>query len=216
MDEALSLSLLSDYGIATPRSSVVDSLQDVRAAARAIGFPVALKTAQPGILHKSDRDGVRLGLSENALDAAYLDLSERLGPRALVAEMAPSGAEVAFGLIRDPQFGPYVMMASGGIWIEIIKDRVLALPPVSLEEAANMAVRLKIAPLFAGARGRPKLDFDTLVESFARFSMLAADLGDLIEEMDVNPLLVSPRGATAVDAVIRTSAEAAGTTPRRI
>lgn len=205
MDEADSLSLLSDYGIATPRLMVANSLDEVRAAARDIGFPVALKTAEPGILHKSDRDGVRLGLFEEELDAAYEDLSRRLGSRVLVAEMAAPGTEIAFGLVRDPQFGPYLMMASGGVWIEVLKDRILALPPVSLEEAADMAARLKIAPMMQGARGRPMADLDGLAEAFARFSILAADLGDLIEEMDVNPVLVSPQGAMAVDALITIS-----------
>ena len=205
MDEADSLSLLSDYGIATPRLVIANSCEEARAAARGIGFPVALKTARPGILHKSDCDGVRLGLLEAELDAAYADLSRRLGPRVLVARMADPGTEVAFGMVRDPQFGPYLMMASGGIWIEVLKDRILALPPVSLEEAADMSARLKIAPIMQGARGRAKADLHGLAKAFARFSMLAADLGDLIEEMDVNPVLVSPQGAMAVDALITIS-----------
>jgi acetate---CoA ligase (ADP-forming) len=215
MDEASALSLLSDYGIATPRFLATASMDAVEAAAGRIGFPVALKTAEPGIRHKTDRGGVKLGVTEETLKAAYSDIAERLGPRVIVAEMAPAGAEVAFGLIRDPQFGPYVMLASGGIWIEILKDRVLALPPVSIEEARDMLARLSIAPVLDGARGRPRADSQALAEAFARFSMLAADLGDLIEEMDVNPLLASARGCVAVDALIATAAEAGGLTEQR-
>src|SRR6185312_11112805 len=135
LDELEGLGLLADYGIGTVRAKRADSLAEALATAQAIGFPVALKTAVAGITHKSDRGGVKLGLADGqAVEAAYADLSARLGPQVIVAQMAPAGVEVAFGMVSDPQFGPYVMAASGGIWIEMLKDRAVALPPLSLEE----------------------------------------------------------------------------------
>jgi len=201
--ESEALALLADYGIATPRAIAAATPEDVVAAARKIGFPIALKTAAAGIQHKSDVGGVRLGLAdESALAVAYADMTARLGPQVLVAEMAPKGVEIAFGLIRDQQFGPYLVIASGGIWIEALRDRAVALPPLSLEQAQALVVRLKTSPLLDGGRGRPAADRAALHAALARFSMLAADLGDLIDEMDVNPLLVSDHGCMAVDALL--------------
>ncbi|TPM91551.1 acetate--CoA ligase family protein [Mesorhizobium sp. B2-1-3A] len=201
--ESEALALLADYGIVTPRSIAAATPDDAVAAARKIGFPIALKTAVPGIQHKSDVGGVRLGLAdEPSLAVAYADMAARLGPQVLVAEMAPKGVEIAFGLIRDQQFGPYLVIASGGIWIEVLRDRAVALPPLSLEQAQALVVRLKTSPLLDGGRGRPAADRTALHAALARFSMLAADLGDLIDEMDVNPLLVSDHGCMAVDALL--------------
>ncbi|TPM25130.1 acetate--CoA ligase family protein [Mesorhizobium sp. B2-3-4] len=203
LGESEALALLSDYGIATPRVMAAATQDDVLAAARQIGFPVALKTAVPGIQHKSDVGGVRLGLGdEPALADAYADMAMRLGPEVLVAEMAPQGVEIAFGLIRDQQFGPYLVVASGGVWIEVLRDRAVALPPLGLEQAHALISRLKTGPLLDGGRGRPPADRQALATALARFSMLAADLGDLIDEMDVNPLMVSDRGCMAVDALL--------------
>ena len=203
LDELESLSLLADYGLSVARARVIETLDEARAAAKEIGFPVALKTAAPGIDHKSDRGGVKLDIKEDALDAAYLDLSRRLGPGAIIAEMVPKGVEMAFGLVRDPAFGPYVMVASGGIWIEVFKDRVVALPPLSVEEAGAMLARLKTNPLLDGVRGAPAASRSAVAEALVRFSILAADLGDLIDEMDVNPVLVSAEGCVAVDAMVK-------------
>jgi acyl-CoA synthetase (NDP forming) len=203
LGENEALALLADYGIATPRSITAATPDDVVAAAQKIGFPIALKTAAPGIQHKSDVGGVGLGLAdETALADAYADMATRLGPQVLVAEMAPKGVEIAFGLIHDEQFGPYLVVASGGMWIEMLRDRAVALPPLSLEQARDLIGRLKTSPLLDGGRGQPPADRPALIAALARFSMLAADLGDLIGEMDVNPLLVSGRGCVAVDALV--------------
>lgn len=203
LDEAEGLALLADYGIRTAMSRKADTAEAALAAAQDIGFPVALKTAMPGIQHKSDQGGVKLGLADaQSFQSAYADMAERLGPEVVVAEMVPPGVEIAFGIVRDPQFGPYMMVASGGIWIEVLKDRAVALPPLSLEEAGEMIGRLRINPLLDGKRGMAPADRAALHEALARFSMLAADLGDLIQEMDVNPLIVSAQGCIAVDALL--------------
>ena len=204
-DEFEALGLLADYGLTTARAAKCDSADAAVRAAAGLGYPVAVKTAALGVHHKSDVGGVRLGLADgDAVRAAYRDLSARLGAKVLVAEMAPKGTEIALGLVRDKQFGPYVVVASGGIWMEILKDRAVALPPLSFEEAEAVINGLRIRPILAGGRGVPPADMTALQDAIVRFSMLAADLGDLIDEMDVNPLLVSRHGCVAVDALVVT------------
>ncbi|MGE0006026.1 MAG: acetate--CoA ligase family protein [Parvibaculaceae bacterium] len=203
LDESEGLALIADYGIAVPRFRMAESAAEALAAAQAIGFPVALKTAAPGIRHKSDRHGVVLGLAdEAALGEAYRSMSERLGPRVLVAEMAGRGVEIALGIVNDAQFGPYLVIASGGIWIEVLRDRAVALPPVDRDRAAALIDALRVRPLLDGRRGAEPADLAALGRAVASLSAIAEDLGDLIAEMDVNPLIVSAAGATAVDALI--------------
>ena len=202
LDELEALSLLADYGIAVPAMMPARTLDAALARANEIGFPVALKTAN-GTQHKSDAGGVRLGLADAfSLYAAYVDMARRLGPNVTISRMAPKGIEFAFGIVSDPQFGPFVMIAAGGIWIEVLNDRAVSLAPVSLEEASAMVAQLHVSRLLGGGRGMPPADRTALVKAFSRFCMLASDLGDLIDEMDVNPLLVGPHGCVAVDALL--------------
>lgn len=203
LDENEGLALIADYGIGVPRHRKAATLDDVLAAARAIGYPVALKTASPGIQHKSDRQGVVLGLADaTALIRAYQTMSAALGPQVLVAEMAAKGVEIALGLVNDRQFGPYLMVAAGGILIEVLKDRAVALPPVDLDRAGALIDGLHIRPLLDGKRGALPADIAGLKQALFSLSALAEDLGDLIAEMDINPLIVSPAGAIAVDALV--------------
>lgn len=206
IDELEALKLLSDYGLRTARTVRCSTPTEANEAARLIGYPVAMKTAAPGIQHKSDVGGVILKLADDvALESAYAAMSARLGAQVVVAEMARAGIEIALGMVRDPQFGPYIVVASGGIWIEVLKDRTVAVPPLSIEDSQAMVDGLRIRPLLEGRRGMPPVDMTSLHDAIVRFSMLAADLGDLIDEMDVNPLLVSDRGCIAVDALVITS-----------
>ena len=208
-DELEALKLLSDYGLRTAKTVRCSTMIEANDAGKLIGYPVAMKTAAPGIRHKSDVGGVMLGLADSkAVESAYADMSVRLGSEVVVSEVVPKGTEIALGIIRDPQFGPYVMVASGGIWIELMKDRAVAIPPLSIEEAQVMVDRLQVRPMLAGSRGLPPADIASLHDAIVRFSMLAADLGDLIDEMDVNPLLVSGQGCFAVDALLISSSSA--------
>jgi hypothetical protein len=164
---------------------------------------VAVKTAMPGLFHKSDVGGVKLGLGDvAALKAAYADLSGRLGSRVIVMPMAGKGVELSFGLTRDPQFGPIVMVGAGGVLIEMLKDRRFALPPFGAGEAARFLDGLSLRPLLDGKRGAKPVDFAALAQALSRFSVLAADLGDLIAEADVNPIVAGPEGSVALDALV--------------
>jgi hypothetical protein len=173
------------------------------AAAGRVGWPVALKTAAPGVDHKSDVGGVKLGLAgPGQLAAAYADLAGRLGPRVVVASMAGPGVELALGMVRDPQFGPLVMVAAGGVLVEVLGDRRFALPPVQAHTARSLLDRLAVRPLLDGARGAPPADLDAVADAVVRLSALAVDLGDHLAAVDVNPLVAGPHGCLAVDAVV--------------
>ena len=207
LDEAEGLALFADYGVPVLPHRIVDSGVAAVAAARALGFPVALKTAMPGILHKSDVGGVKLGLADvGAVVAAWDDLAARLGPRAIVMPMvnvgAGKGVELAFGAIDDPQFGPIVLAGAGGILIELLKDRAFALPPFDAAWARRLVDRLKMRPLLDGARGAAPADIDAVAEALARFSAMIADLEGLLAEVDVNPLVAGPEGCVALDALV--------------
>jgi succinyl-CoA synthetase beta subunit len=203
LDESESLALFADYGMPVMPHCIVESATAAEAAARDVGFPAVLKTAMPGILHKSDVGGVKLNLSDvAAVRAAYDDLSRRLGPRVLVMPMAGRGVELAFGALDDPQFSSIVMAGAGGILIEIMADRRFALPPFDAATARRLLDRLKARLLLDGHRGLPVADIDAVTDSLARFSVLAADLAGLFQEIDVNPVLCSPRGCVALDALV--------------
>jgi hypothetical protein len=175
----------------------------VFAAAERIGYPVAIKTAAPNIQHKSDVDGVKLGLADaGSLEDDSRDLAERLGSRVLVAEMAPLGVELHLGIVRDLQFGPLVLVAAGGVLVEVLRDRRLALPPLDQPRARSLVDGLAVRPLLDGVRGRPPVDADSLVRALVGVSWLAADLGEHLEALDVNPVICSPTGCVAVDALV--------------
>jgi acyl-CoA synthetase (NDP forming) len=197
------LGLLADYGVAVvPHRAAVTGDAAVAAAVE-VGYPVALKTAAPGIAHKSDVGGVKLGLpDEAAVRQAYADLAGRLGPEVAVAAMAPRGVELALGVVRDPTFGPLVLVAAGGILVELLKDRRLGRPPLDEVRARRLIDGLKMRPILDGVRGAPAVDIGSLASAIARLSVLASDMGDLLDALDVNPVIVSPSGTLAVDALV--------------
>jgi acetate---CoA ligase (ADP-forming) len=202
LDEAASLSLLEAWGLPAIPHVVVESPAEARLAGAKLGYPLACKTATSGILHKSDDGGVRLDLANNeALLEAYRDLAGRLGPRALIAPMAKRGVELSLGMIRDPQFGPIVVVGAGGVLIDLIGDRRAALAPFGRATACRLLDGLKIRRLLDGYRGIAAVDIDSLADIVALFSVLAADLADLVAEIDINPLIVG-RDIVALDALV--------------
>ncbi len=203
LDELEGFALLADYGVPVVEARRAETLEDAIAAAEHLGFPVVLKTAMPGVQHKSDVGGVRVGIDDSpSLEDAYSDLERTLGPRVTVAKMVPAGVEVALGIVRDPQFGPLVLVAAGGILVEVLRDRRLALPPLDPPRARRLVDRLKIRPLLDGVRGMPAADVEALVRAIVALSWLAHDLGEELEALDVNPVICGPRGCVAVDALV--------------
>ena len=204
LDEAAGYDLLRDFSVAAPNYRIAEDKASAVAGAEALGYPVVLKTAMPGIAHKSDVGGVKLDIQDSAaLADVYRDMSKRLGGRVLVTPMIKSdGVEVVMGMVRDSNFGPIVMLGAGGVFVEIMKDVRVILPPFGVDVAEREIDRLKIRPLLDGARGRPAVDIKALAETLSHFSALVFALGDSIREIDVNPLIVGPEGCVAVDALV--------------
>jgi len=202
-DELEGLALLSDYGVPVVASVRADTLEDAISAAEGIGFPVAVKTAAPGVQHKSDVGGVRLGVDDSpSLEDAYTDLERRLGPQVNVSPMAPPGVEIALGIVRDPQFGPLVLVGAGGVLVEVLRDRRLAIPPLNDVRAQAMVGRLKVRTLLDGVRGQPPADVDAVARAIVALSWLASDLGDRLEALDANPVICGRNGCVAVDTLV--------------
>ena len=198
------LALLADYGIATARSTLASSPDEASRGAGAIGFPVVMKTDDESVSHKSDVGGVVLGVgSPDAARGAYEDLARRFGPRVLVSETAPAGVEVALGLARDPALGLLAVAGAGGVLVEHLGDRSVALlDAVDLERAHELLSRLRVARLFDGVRGTGPVDRDSIARALVALARIGADLADAVDAIDVNPLLCGPGGAVAVDALV--------------
>jgi acetate---CoA ligase (ADP-forming) len=196
------LGLLRDYGIPVARATQASTAAETLAAAAAIGYPVVLKTGEPGIAHKSDAGGVVLGIDGPArLAAAYSDLAGRLGPRVLVCETAAAGTELALGITSDPSLGPLLVAGAGGLLAEFFADRVVALPPVDAALALRLIGQLRVARLLAGVRGQPPADLAAVAAAVASLSDIALDLGGQLAALDINPLICGPSGVIAVDAL---------------
>jgi acyl-CoA synthetase (NDP forming) len=197
------LTLLDEYGLEVAAATPASTVQAAVDAAAAIGYPVVLKTGAPGIMHKSDVDGVRVGLTdEAAVRDAYEDIGGRLGAEVTIAAMVPPGVEMALGVITDPTFGPLVLVAAGGVLVEVLGDRALAMPPLDVAGAHRIIDRLAVRPILDGVRGAEPADVDALANAIARLSLLATDLGDLFVALDVNPVIVGAKGCVAVDALV--------------
>jgi acetyl coenzyme A synthetase (ADP forming)-like protein len=199
---------LAAYGIRVAPARLATTAEDAAAAAAQIGFPIALKIVSPDITHKTDVGGVRLGLVSAAEVAeaarAMLDRARRERPQAhitgvLLQPMVSRSRELLLGVVRDPQFGPMVVVGLGGIYVEVLNDTSARLAPVTQAEAREMLEELRTAPLLHGVRGEPPVDLPALAETISRFSSLAVDLSDLAE-IELNPLMAGPDGVVAVDA----------------
>ena len=211
LTEQASKSILSVYGIAVPQEVVVETPQSAAQAAERIGFPVVVKIASVDIPHKTEVGGIRLNLrSAEEVNRAATDIlagvraarpNARLDGLAVQA-MVPSGHELVLGIRIDRQFGPLVMVGSGGILVELLADAVTALAPVSQWQARQLLQRLRGYPLLEGYRGRPGYDVAAAVNVLCRVSELASDLAPDLAEADVNPVMVGAQGAVAADALI--------------
>jgi acyl-CoA synthetase (NDP forming) len=197
----LAFDLLADYGIPVAAPRVAHSVDEALLGATAVGYPVALKTL--GADHKSDVSGVVLGIAgADALRAEYAALASRLGPAVTLQPMAPEGVEVSIGLVRDDSFGPLLVIAAGGTLVELLADRVLVVPPVSHARALRLVNGLRIRPLLAGWRGQPPVDIDALARVIVAFSQMAVEIGDVVDAVEANPVIASPHGVVAVDALV--------------
>jgi acyl-CoA synthetase (NDP forming) len=194
IDEVEGLALLSDFGIPVVRAERAESAQEALDAARRIGWPVALKTAAPDVAHKALARGVALGIdSESSLRRWYADISGRLGPTVTVAELVTDGIELGLGMVRDAQFGPILMVASGGALIEVLADRRFVLPPLDEIRAAELLSSLEVARHLGPGH------IEAAARALVRLSILASEVGDQLDALDVNPLIVSAERCAAAD-----------------
>jgi acetyltransferase len=198
--------VLALYGIRSTRERLVTNAEDAVAAAEDIGYPVVLKIESPDIAHKTEAGGVLLNLSDaDAVRAGFqqvVDSARAYNPAAtiggvLVQEMVTGGRELILGMTRDAEFGPAIAIGLGGIFVEILKDVQLGVPPLTEHDARAMIARLRGKAILEGARGAAPADVDAVVDTVRRFSRLCLDLQDDVAEIDINPLLVFDRGAGA-------------------
>ncbi len=205
--------LLAQYGIPVTREELATSSAQAAKLAGEMGFPVVLKVDSPDILHKTEADAIKLNLRDAAeVETAFNQImanSKKYAPKAdirgvLVQEMAASGREVILGVSVDPDFGPTVMFGLGGIMVEVLKDVSMRVVPVDRVDAEAMLKEINGKGLLEPFRGMGEADKAAIVDTIVKLSQLAADLGDTISEIDINPLVVfeKGRGVKAVDALV--------------
>lgn len=193
--------LLAAFGIPVVAARTAHTIGEALAAADELGYPAALKTL--GALHKSDVGGVVLELANHAaVSEAYTAMAQSLGPAVVVQAMVADGVEVSVGFVRDDAFGPLVVVAAGGTMVELLADRAVACPPLSHAGALRLLARLRIWPLFGGWRGQPAVAVDALADVVVRFSEMAAELGEIFDAVEANPLIASADGVVAVDGLV--------------
>lgn len=204
LSEAMVSQFLADFEIPMLLGVEVATESQLMEAAGQLDFPLVLKTAEPGIAHKSDQGGVILNITSQAqLLDAYQDLSQRLGSAAILAPMVEAaGVEMIMGITTDKQFGPVVVLGFGGIYAEMLKDTTVLLPPFDSATASQAIGRLKMSPMLAGARGSSAVDIQAYAEAAARLSVLALEFADLIAEIDINPVKVMASGCLGLDALL--------------
>ncbi len=207
-DEAMDI--IKSSGISTPAYAMVKTANEALTAAKTMGFPIVLKIVSQGVLHKSDVGGVVVGVeNDKEVESNYNEVINNLirkVPNAdimgmLVEKQVPPTTEVIVGGIRDKQFGPTVMFGLGGIFVELFKDVVFRIAPVTETEALEMIKEIKGYSVLNGYRGTEKLDIQKLSKTVVTVSELISDIGK-IKEVELNPLLVYTEGVTAVDARI--------------
>ncbi len=207
--------ILEAYGFAVPTAAVATTAEQAANIAEEIGFPVALKIWSPEIIHKMDVGGVKLGLKtgQEVMDAFDLMMYRipKLAPQAnilgvVVQEMISRGKEVILGMYRDPQCGPVMMFGMGGTMVEVLSDVSFYLAPLTAEEARQMLVATKTYRMLRGLRGEQPVDIDAIAEALQRLSQLATEFPQ-IQQMDINPFAVGPKGTTPVAVDARISLE---------
>ncbi|MEI8001129.1 MAG: acetate--CoA ligase family protein [Actinomycetes bacterium] len=212
LSEHASKEILRAYGLRTSRDVLCHSAAEAVRAAKAIGYPVVMKPSSGELSHKSDHGLVRLGVSTDAeVRATYADLERRtrrlIGRDGaldgiLVCDQVAGGVELVVGVSHDELFGPVVMVGLGGVFVEVLRDVTFRVPPFGPAEAHRMLRELKGFPILEGARGNQPADLDALVDVIVKVGRLAQDLHAEVAELDINPLLVRPRGAVALDALV--------------
>ncbi|MFK4596434.1 acetate--CoA ligase family protein [Streptomyces pristinaespiralis] len=210
LSEHAAKQLLRAYGIRVPREQLVTSAAASVRAAALVGYPVVMKASAPQLAHKTELGLVKIGLtSASQVRDSYrelIDIARYEGvdlDGVLVCQMVERGVEMVVGVAQDDLFGPTVTVGLGGVLVEVLHDTAVRVPPFGEDQARDMLGELRGRALLEGVRGGPPVDVDALVEVVLRVQRMALELGGQLAELDVNPLMVLPRGqgAVALDAL---------------
>ena len=204
--------LLQTYGIGLAPAVLARSVGEAVAAAERLGYPCVLKVVSADIPHKTELGALRIGLRDrDEVQTAYEEMLAAVQGKkpdarieGVLVQKQIKGVECLLGISRDEQIGPTLVMGLGGVFVEILADVAIRIPPISSAEARRALESLKGAKVFSGVRGAPPADLEALADMAARLSWLAYDLRDEIAELDLNPVVVLPQGqgAFAVDALV--------------
>ena len=203
MSEADSLALLSELGLPTVQSEDVEGINALKEAAKRIGYPIVLKADVDGLHHKTEVQGVALGLAdEGALIAAHEKMQTNgLGDKRVMQTYVTEGTELSLGVLVDPDFGAFVTLSGGGRNVELFRERVILPAELSYSDAETAVEDKAVSRLLKGARGF-KPDAEKLAQTLHRFGLIAQAIAPYVAEVDINPVVVNGSGAVAVDALI--------------
>jgi acyl-CoA synthetase (NDP forming) len=213
--EADAKEILEAYGFVTPKGALATSPEQAANIANQIGYPVVMKIWSRDIIHKSDVGGVKLGIrnAQEVMDAFDLMMYRvpRKMPKAqilgvLVQQMCKGAREVILGMNRDPRFGPLMMFGMGGTMVEVMKDVSFYLAPLTAGEAKQMLMSTRTYKMLQGVRGEEGVDIDAIAEGLQRLSQLVTEFPQ-IQELDINPYVVGPRGTVPIAVDARMSVE---------
>lgn len=206
LSEVEARDVIEAYGMRLPQSQLARSPEEAAEIAMAFGFPVVMKISSPDILHKSDIGGVKVGVASASEARDAYELIEyrarKYSPGAniwgvLVQQMVPKGRELLIGVNKDPQFGPLLAFGMGGIYVEVLKDVAFRLAPITRQEADEQMRSIRTFALLEGVRGEAPADLAAAQDVLLRVSQLVTDFPEIVE-MDINPLVVHPRGQGAI------------------
>lgn len=195
--------ILSLYGFKTPKFGVAATEGEAVAAARKIGYPVVAKIVSPAVVHKSDVKGVVVGIKDDETLVRTLARLSKIDGFAgmLIAEMV-KGLELIVGAKNDFQFGPMILLGMGGVGVEIYKDVSLRMAPLKTRDADHMIQELAARKLLTGYRGSEPVNLNALRKTITSFSKLMMDMKDIVESVDLNPVMCTAKACTVVDSRI--------------
>ncbi len=195
--------LLSSRGIEVPRFFSTTRIEDALRFVEEIGYPVVAKVVSPKVVHKSDKNGVEVGINNNGkLIEAFHRFSKIEGFAGMLIEEMVSGLELIVGAKNDYQFGPVILFGMGGIWVEVYRDVILKMAPLAQRDIESMIRCLKARPLLEGYRGGSPINLGELEKLLKIFSDLVMDMEDFAESIDLNPVICSSAKCVVADARI--------------
>ena len=197
--------LLERHGIALPKQTMAGTAADAAVKAKEIGFPVAIKLIAAEVVHKTESGAVVLGIknAEEAQAEGQKLLTKTLGRGHLLIQEMVQGTEVLIGARTDPQYGPFLMVGLGGIFVEVLKDVSIRLLPIDEREAREMLTELRGYKVLEGVRGQKPRDVDALVKAMVGLSEIFAAHRDHLSDMEINPIMVREQGQGAVAVDVR-------------